>query len=70
MKDDRPMETETRPRPYMTVAQVARQYEISQQTVYRRIWDGTLTAYRPGRIIRLDPAEVAEVFRESPQDAA
>lgn len=48
----------------LSVADVASIYNVSAATVYRRIKDGTLTAYRLGsRTIRLDAAEVAEAFK-------
>ncbi len=51
--------------PSLSVADIATHHNVSKSTVYRRIQDGTLTAYRLGsRIIRLDAAEVAEAFRK------
>lgn len=52
-------------RRFINVAKAAATYSVSKQTIYRRVWDGTLTAYRPGKgSLRLDPAEVEAAFRE------
>ena len=49
---------------FVTVAEVARLYGCSRQTIRRRIHDGTLTAYRPGsRAIRLDLGQVQAAFQ-------
>jgi excisionase family DNA binding protein len=49
---------------YVTIKDLMDRYGISRSTVYRRIEDGTLTAYRLGaRTIRFDLAEVEAVFR-------
>lgn len=50
--------------PLLTIADVARLFNVSQSTIYRRIKDGTLTTYKLGsRTIRFDAAEVAAAFR-------
>lgn len=51
--------------PELTIADVAKLYNVSRSTIYRRIKDGTLTAYKLGsRTIRFDAAEVAADFRK------
>lgn len=51
--------------PKLTIADLERDHNVSRSTIYRRIKDGTLTAYRFGpRIIRFDAAEVAAAFRK------
>jgi excisionase family DNA binding protein len=49
------------PRPHLvSLAAAAEQFGVSVQTLRRRIADGTITGYRVGRLIRVDPDEVAE----------
>lgn len=44
---------------YETVPSAARRLGVTPRTLYRRIANGDLTAYRSGpRILRLDPADV------------
>lgn len=51
--------------PELTIADLTRLHNVSRSTIYRRIDDGTLKAYRFGpRIIRFDAAEVAAAFRK------
>ncbi|MEW1986380.1 helix-turn-helix transcriptional regulator [Pseudarthrobacter oxydans] len=51
--------------PKLTIADVMRDRNVSRSTIYRRINDGTLTAYRLGpRIIRFDASEVAAAFKK------
>ena len=48
-------------RPMESIADVAARYRISDDTIRRRIADGTLPAYRVGKVIRIyvDDADVA-----------
>jgi excisionase family DNA binding protein len=49
---------------YVTVTDLMSTYNVSRSTIYRRVKDGTLTAYKLGsRTIRFDAAEVARSFR-------
>lgn len=51
--------------PKLTIADLQRDHNVSRSTIYRRIKDGTLTAYRLGpRVIRFDAAEVAAAFQK------
>jgi excisionase family DNA binding protein len=51
--------------PELTIADLERLYNVSRSTIYRRIKDGTLPAYKLGsRTIRFDAAEVAAAFRK------
>lgn len=51
--------------PSLSVADIAKHYNVSRSTIYRRVKDGTLTAYKLGsRTIRFDAAEVAAAFRK------
>jgi excisionase family DNA binding protein len=57
-------------RTYESLASAAARMGVSVKTVRRRIADGVLPAYRCGRILRLDPAEVDGMFRRYPQPTA
>lgn len=49
------------PRPHLvSLAAAAEQFGVSVQTLRRRISDGTITGYRVGRLVRIDPDEAAE----------
>lgn len=51
--------------PSLSVTYVAELYNVSRATIYRRVKDGTLTAYKLGsRTIRFDAAEVAAAFKK------
>lgn len=51
--------------PSLTIADVTRLHNVSRSTIYRRIQDGTLRAYKFGpRLVRFDAAEVAAAFRK------
>lgn len=55
---------ETPPAINLSVSDAMTFYGVSRSTIYRRIKDGTLTAYRFGpRIFRLDAAELAAAFQ-------
>lgn len=47
---------------YWTMEQAAEQWQISTRTLRRRIAEGRLTAYRAGRTIRLNPADIDAAF--------
>lgn len=49
-----------------SIASVADYTDTSTKTVRRRIADGTFTAYRMGRLIRLDLGEVDSALRQIP----
>ena len=55
-----------RSKEYRTQDQIADYFGISKWTVRRRIADGTFTAYRVGRLIRLDLNEVETAMRQIP----
>lgn len=44
----------------VSLAAAAEQFGVSVQTLRRRIADGTITGYRVGRLIRVDPDEAAK----------
>jgi excisionase family DNA binding protein len=46
-----------------TVEQIARKYGVSRRTVYRKVATGELPAYRFGRQLRFDEAEVSAAMR-------
>lgn len=51
--------------PKLTIADLMRDHNVSRSTIYRRINDGTLKAYRLGpRVIRFDATEVAAAFQK------
>lgn len=61
------METVTA-HPSLSIADVAKLYGVSRNTIRRRIKDHTLKIYRLGpQVIRLDPQEVAAAFRSGCQ---
>lgn len=50
----------------ISVNELSSAYNVSRSTIYRRIDDGTLKAYRFGpRTIRFDAAEVEAAFRSA-----
>ncbi|MBM6401441.1 excisionase family DNA-binding protein [Phycicoccus sonneratiae] len=53
-------------RSYESLSQAAVRTGISTKTLRRRIADGTLTAYRCGRLIRLDPEDVDRILVKVP----
>ena len=48
---------------YLTVHEVAKTMRVSPMTVYRLIHTEQLRAYRVGRSLRVDPADVATYMR-------
>ena len=56
--------TTTEDRPLLTIADVAKLYNVSISTIRRRIKDGTLKTYRLGsRVVRIDAADALAAFR-------
>ncbi|GGL33308.1 excisionase family DNA-binding protein [Phycicoccus endophyticus] len=53
-------------RSYESLSQAAERTGISTKTLRRRIADGALTAYRCGRLIRLDPDDVDRILVKVP----
>jgi excisionase family DNA binding protein len=53
---------------WLTLAETAALLGVTKRTVRRRVSDGHLTAYRlePGRLIRIDEAEVEGLLRQIP----
>jgi excisionase family DNA binding protein len=49
-------------RRYITVAQAAARYGVSDMTIRRHVWDGSIPAIRIGRTVRLDPDQLDELF--------
>lgn len=47
---------------YWTIEQAADYTQLSTRTIRRRIADGSLTAYRHGRTIRLKPQDIDTLF--------
>lgn len=54
-------------RTYESLPLAAARTGISVKTLRRRIAEGALPVYRCGRILRLDPEEVDEIFHRYPQ---
>lgn len=48
----------TRPRRYERLNDAAERLSIDPKTLRRRVSDGTITGYRIGRLIMVDPDEV------------
>lgn len=51
--------------PDMTVSDVAAQLQVSTDTVRRLIQGGKLKAYRAGRSLRIEPAEVDRMRKKA-----
>jgi excisionase family DNA binding protein len=56
----------TNKRSYESLAQAADRTGVSTKTLRRRIAGGQLTAYRTGRLIRLDPGDVDRLLVRIP----
>jgi len=54
-------------RTYESLSSAAARMGVSVKTVRRRIAEGVLPAYRSGRILRLDPDDVDNMFCRWPQ---
>lgn len=54
--------------PTLTYAQVAQRTGLSKKTLYRRVADGTLTAYTVGGQTRFHEADVAAMFTRRAAD--
>ncbi|GAB2465896.1 hypothetical protein GCM10027063_03660 [Promicromonospora xylanilytica] len=48
-----------RPTRLISLREGARAFQISVKTLRRRISDGTITGYKVGRLVRVDPEELA-----------
>lgn len=57
-------------RKYESLPSAAARTGISVKTLRRRIAEGALPVYRCGRILRLDPEEVDDMFHRYPLTAA
>lgn len=55
------MSTSTLPEQYWTIPRAAEFWDCSELTIRRAIWDGRLKARKVGRVIRLDPRDVAKL---------
>ncbi|NHA68636.1 excisionase family DNA-binding protein [Phycicoccus sp. CMS6Z-2] len=60
------MTTTTAPRKYESLAHAADRTGVSVKTLRRRIACGQLAAYRTGRLIRLNPADVDRLLKRMP----
>ena len=54
--------------PFLSIEQFARRLQISPSTARRRIRDGTVRVVRVGRLVRIDPAEIARLADTENQD--
>lgn len=50
------------PKSYETITAAAKRWGVNERTIRRRLESGELTAFRMGRIIRLDPDDVDAMF--------
>lgn len=48
-------------RQLIPITAAAEQLDISPRTIRRRIEDGTLPAYRVGRLLKIDPADLDRI---------
>jgi excisionase family DNA binding protein len=51
-----------RPDQLISLREGASTYQISVKTLRRRIADGTITGYKVGRLVRVDPDELATLL--------
>ncbi|WP_278234758.1 helix-turn-helix domain-containing protein [Isoptericola sp. AK164] len=49
-----------------TLAETARRYGVAERTIRRRVYDGTLRAYRIGRLLRVDLDDAEASFQYTP----
>lgn len=54
------------PKGYLSLAEAAVHTDLSTKTLRRRIADGTLPAYRAGRLIKVRPEDLDALFRQIP----
>jgi len=57
------------PKGYLSLAQAATYADLSTKTLRRRIADGTLPAYRTGRLIKIRREDLDGLFRQIPNGA-
>jgi len=53
-------------RRYLGLDEIAETFGISTRTVRRRIADGTIPAYRVGRLLKVDTADVEKLLHRVP----
>lgn len=51
------------PATYRSPRDIAREYDICEQTVYRWIWSGRLPAHRVGRLLRVSVEDLERFVR-------
>lgn len=56
----------TPPTRLISLREGARTFQISVKTLRRRITDGTITGYKVGRLVRVDPDELAALVSTIP----
>jgi excisionase family DNA binding protein len=49
-----------------TIPEVARMYGVADRTIRRRVYDGSLRAYKIGKSVRIDLDDAETAFRFSP----
>lgn len=54
---------QTQPEPFTSLQAGAETYGVSVDTLRRRVRDGSLPAYRNGRLIRIKVADLEALFR-------
>ena len=54
---------DTRPEPFTSLQAGAETYGVSVDTLRRRVRDGSLPAYRNGRLIRIKVSDLDALFR-------
>ena len=59
------MSTKVTSRALVSIAEAAERYDVHPRTLRRRIADGTLTAYRVGRLVKVDLLEADVVLLET-----
>ena len=58
--------TPTRRRHFVSLAAAAEQLDVSVKTLRRRVADGTLPAYRVGRLLKINPDDLDRIVRPVP----
>ena len=57
---------DSQPEPFTSLQQAAATFGVSVDTLRRRIQDGTLPAFRNGRLIRIRVSDLVTLFRPIP----
>lgn len=69
MSHDDTKPTTRRPAQLLSLTDAAEAVGVSPRTIRRRIADGSLRAYRVGRVIRINPDDLAELLEPMPSAA-